>query len=47
MPVVIASVKSGSMLMRRTSAGSMSISAAKRSTIRSIATAASGRPAPR
>ena len=37
----------GTKLRRRTSAGSMPISAAKRSTMRSIATAASGRPAPR
>jgi hypothetical protein len=47
MPVVYFSRNFGMRLMRRTSAGSMPISAAKRSTIRSIATAASGRPAPR
>ena len=47
MPVVYGSVNRGTRLRRRTSAGSMPISAAKRSTMRSMATAASGRPAPR
>ena len=47
MPVVYGSVKRGTRLRRRTSAGSMPISAANRSTMRSMATAASGRPAPR
>ena len=47
MPVVYASRNFGIRLIRRTSAGSMPISAANRSTMRSIATAASGRPAPR
>ena len=46
MPVVYGSRKRGTRLRRRTSAGSMPISAANRSTIRSMATAASGRPGP-
>ena len=37
----------GTKFLRRTSAGSSPISAAKRSSARSIACAASGRPAPR
>ena len=38
---------SASRFLRRTSAGSISISAANRSMARSMAAAASGRPAPR
>ena len=45
--LVNGSVKAGSRLRRRTSAGSMPISAANRSIARSITAVASGRPAPR
>ena len=45
--MVYGSVNLGTRLMRRTSAGSIPISSVYRSTMRSIATAASGRPAPR
>src|SRR4051794_11386499 len=44
---MIDSSKGGIRLRRRTSTGSMPISAANRSIARSIAAAASGRPAPR
>jgi hypothetical protein len=45
---VVMGKRSGAMkLRRRTSAGSIPISAAKASTARSMAAAASGRPAPR
>jgi hypothetical protein len=45
--VVYGKASGGTTFRRRTSAGSIPISAANRSTARSIAAAASGRPAPR
>ena len=47
MTVVYGKASAGMRLTRRTSAGSMPISAAKRSMARSMAAVASGRPAPR
>jgi hypothetical protein len=47
MTVVCGSVNLGMRFLRRTSAGSIPISAAKMSIMRSAAAVASGRPAPR